>query len=290
MFRMKLAWIATLLILLGFSAPVGAQKSFLVAQKKPSPPAPNNLTTPSYTLPPLEIRVGVLIDVPTTTVASSQNAYLLDRNGKALQTVPANQAIIVQPNKNSLILNNRSYPSVLFLQPSTGGFVYIGNKWYRGKVLLVSQGKTLLAVNYVPLEDYLYSVVGSEMDPEEHMEALKAQAIAARSFALVQMIRPASPWFDLGCTERWQVYSGLSREFNTTQQAVQVTAGQILSYKGGVVESLYADNDYVTATAHQGIGMSQTGAYKLAAQGYNYQQILRRYYPGVSLARLVIRH
>lgn len=213
----------------------------------------------------------------------------MDRNGQILQTVAANQGLSVQPNGNNLVINNRTYPGLVFLQPPQGNFVYIGDKWYRGRVLIVSKGTTLLAVNYVDLEQYLYSVVGSEMHPHEHREALKAQAIAARSYAVVHMIRPASPWYHLGRTTRWQAYNGLSKEFNTTTQAVNKTSGQILSYKGGVVESLYANSDHLIATVHQGQGMSQTGAYKLANQGYNYQQILGRYYPGVSLARLVIR-
>ncbi len=284
---MKFVWFSSLVFLLGFS---NMQKSFSVVLKKKTPISKNSSHVSKYTSPPLEIKVGVIVDVSSTIVATSKIAYILDRNSHPLRSIPANQAITAQPRSNGLLLNNQNLPAVIFIQPESGGFVYIGNKWYRGKVLLVSQGSTLTAVNYVNLEQYLYSVVGSEMDPEEHIEALKAQAIAARSYAIVHMIRPANRWFDLGRTERWQAYNGLSKEFNTTQKAVELTSGQILSYKGGVVESIYADSDYLVATAHQGLGMSQRGAYQLAAQGYNYQQILGRYYPGVSLARLVIRH
>jgi peptidoglycan hydrolase-like amidase len=281
---MKFVWFSVFLILLGFSDRAIAQNPILIASKKSTH---SHKASPT---PALEIKVGVLIDVPSTMVASSQNASVLDRSGRPLFTLPANQAVLVQAKDNRLVINNhQSYPGVIFVQPPSGSFIYIGNKWYRGRLLLVAQGSSLTAVNYLDLEQYLYSVVGSEMDPEEHMEALKAQAIAARSYAIVHMIRPANQWFDLGRTERWQAYNGLSKEFNTTQQAVRLTTGQILSYRGGVVESIYADSDYLVATAHQGLGMSQRGAYKLAAQGYNYQQILGRYYPGVSLARLVLR-
>jgi len=283
---MKFVWFSALMLVLGFS---NNPKTLSAVQKKKTSPAKHSSPVAKYKAPALQIKVGVLIDVPSTVVASSQTAYILDRNSRPLKSIAANQPITVQPKVNGLILNNQDLPSVVLLQPAAGGFVYIGNKWYRGKVLLVSQGTSLIAVNYVDLEHYLYSVVGSEMDPEEHIEALKAQAIAARSYALVHIIRPANRWFDLGRTERWQAYNGLSKEFNTTQKAVELTAGQILSYKGGVVESIYADSDYLVATAHQGLGMSQRGAYQLAAQGYSYQQILGRYYPGVNLARLVIK-
>jgi len=289
---MNFAWFAIVLTLFSFADSVAAQKNPLLAQKFNSDHSTHKNRTPVHSpnLPKLQIKVGVLIGVPSTVIAGSKNSYILDRTGHPLTNIFANKAILVQPRGNNLILNNQVYPGVIFLQPPQGGFVYIGNKWYRGRVLLVTQGSTLTAVNYVELEQYLYSVVGSEMDPQEHMEALKAQAIAARSYAIVHIIRPASPWFDLGRTEQWQAYNGLSKEFNTTQAAVALTSGEILSYRGGVVESLYADSDYLVATAHQGLGMSQRGAYKLAAQGYNYQQILGRYYPGVSLARLVLRN
>ncbi|MGL5035721.1 MAG: SpoIID/LytB domain-containing protein, partial [Microcystaceae cyanobacterium] len=167
--------------------------------------------------------------------------------------------------------------------------VHVGDRWYRGRILLVSKGDSVLAVNYVDLEHYLTSVVGSEMHANAPSEALKAQAIAARSYALVHMIRPASDWFDLGDNQRWQVYKGLNSEYNTGFKAVGDTAGQVLSYKGGVVESLYASTDAIVASAHKGRGMSQLGAYDLAKQGYNYQQILSRYYPGVALARVILQ-
>jgi SpoIID/LytB domain protein len=139
-------------------------------------------------------------------------------------------------------------------------------------------------VNYVDLENYLVSVVGAEVSPSWPMAALKAQAIAARSYALVHYLRPANALYDLGNTQRWQVYKGISAEWNTTQQAVQETAGVFLSHKGGVVESMYAASDDIVTNVFGGRGMSQTGALKLAQQGYDYQQILGTYYPGVGLS------
>lgn len=81
----------------------------------------------------------------------------------------------------------------------------------------------------------------------------------------------------------------MHREYNTTHQAVNETAGQILSYQGGIVESLYAASDEIVVKAHGGVGMSQTGAYKLAAQGYDYRQILGAYYPDTELAKLELK-
>ncbi|MEB3312128.1 MAG: SpoIID/LytB domain-containing protein [Snowella sp.] len=244
---------------------------------------------PNYAPPPLEIRVGIARKVPSVTIGTSQQAFIQERSGGTLKTVSANQPIRVTPNGNALNIGNMTVSGVAWLTPASGSYLFVGDRWYRGRLLLVPQGNTVTAVNYVDLEHYLTSVVGSEMHSTAPMEALKAQAIAARSYALVHIIRPASQWFDLGDNQRWQVYKGINSEYQSGFQAVAATMGQVLSYKGGVVESLYASTDDIVAAAHKGRGMSQIGAYGLARKGYDYQQILNRYYPGVSLARMILQ-
>lgn len=239
-----------------------------------------------YTAPAFEIRVAIADKVDSLAIGSSTQAYILASNGKVLQKLPASQAFLAQPYQSNIIIGSGQLPSSVWISPTKGGAVYVGERWYRGKLLLLSLENKLLAVNYVDLEHYLSSVVGSEMHPTAPLEALKAQAVAARSYALVHLVRPASTWYNLGNTQRWQVYKGMNSEYNTSQLAVKATAGQIISYQGGVVESLYASTDEIVDQAHGGMGMSQTGAYKLAAQGYNYQQILGHYYPGTATTRL----
>lgn len=245
---------------------------------------------PQYTAPKLEIRVAIAQDTDSLVVGSSTPAQVVGENGKVLRQLPNGQAFTAQlGNSNSVVIGNAQLPNAVWIYPQKGGAIYVGDRWYRGKLLLVAQQQKLLAVNYVDLEHYLASVVGSEMHASAPAEALKAQAVAARSYALVHMVRPASSWFNLGNTQRWQVYKGMNSEYNTTQKAVTDTAGQIISYQGGVVESLYAATDEIVQKAHGGKGMSQTGAYQLAAQGYNYLQILAHYYPKTATARLEIK-
>ncbi|WP_233221065.1 SpoIID/LytB domain-containing protein [Chlorogloea sp. CCALA 695] len=80
---------------------------------------------------------------------------------------------------------------------------------------MIAQRNKLLAINYVDLEQCLTSVVGSEMSAAAPMEALKAQAITARSYALVHTFCPANGWYDLGNDERHQAYKGISTEHNS---------------------------------------------------------------------------
>jgi peptidoglycan hydrolase-like amidase len=186
--------------------------------------------------------------------------------------LPPSEAVQISASGSNILFQKDLLPSTLWIEPTDGGAVFVGNSWYRGKLLLIAQGDKLLAINYVNLEEYLLSVVGSEMSAAAPMEALKAQAVAARSYALVHTFRNANEQFDLGNDERHQAYKGIATEYNTTHQAVGKTSGQILSYQGGVVESLYAATQVIVDKAHKGAGMSQNGAYAYANQGYDYRR------------------
>ncbi|WP_223342170.1 SpoIID/LytB domain-containing protein [Synechocystis sp. PCC 7339] len=273
------------------SAPSPSARPAPVPTTPQTAAAPPNLATPvDYTPPPLEIRVGIQRDVPSVAIAVSSQGYLQNRQGQGLMSLSPGQSLNVTAQGNSLLINGRSVSGVVWFTADANGYLAVGDRWYRGRVLLVPRGDKVLAVNYVNLEHYLTSVVGSEMHSTAPTEALKAQAIAARSYALVHMVRPASQWFDLGDTQRWQVYKGIGSEQGPSHNAVTATLGQVLSHNGGVVESLYASTDEIVARVHKGKGMSQYGAYDLARQGYNYQQILNRYYPGVEVARVVLKN
>ncbi|MEQ8757667.1 MAG: SpoIID/LytB domain-containing protein [Coleofasciculus sp. G1-WW12-02] len=232
----------------------------------------------------LEMRVAIATGVSSLDVGTSTAGIVVDGNGKTLGKLEANEGVNAQPNGSYLRIGEWKTPGGVWLKPTGGGFVFVNGRWYRGDLLLVSQGDSLLAVNYIELEAYLASVVGSEIYPSWPPAALKAQAIAARSYAIVHYIRPANQLYDLGNTQRWQVYKGIESEWNTTTQAVQQTQGMFLSYKGGVVESLYAASDSIVSNVFGGRGMSQKGAYELAMQGYDYKQILAHYYPGAGLS------
>lgn len=233
----------------------------------------------------VEMRVAIAQGTNSVAIGTSTTGELLDGNGKRLRQLPAMTAYTTQFDGQAINFGEWETPAAVWVQPSGGGLVFVGERWYRGRVLLMAQGSNLLAVNFVNLRDYLCSVVGAEMSPSWYLEALKAQAVAARSYAMTFYFRPASDLYHLGNTEAYQVYAGVDKEANTTCQAVDSTSGQFLSYQGGIVESLYAASDDIVIEAHGGRGMSQTGAYNMAAQGYDYLHILGTYYPGTGLGR-----
>jgi peptidoglycan hydrolase-like amidase len=163
-----------------------------------------------YTTPAIQIRVAVAQNVSNTVIASSTAANIIDGNGQRLEQLPPSGAFEVSANNSTILLREVQIPSVLWIEPTDSGAVFIGDRWYRGKLLLIAQGDKLLAINYVNLEEYLLSVVGSEMSAAAPIEALKAQAVAARSYALVHTFRPANGWYDLGSDERHQAYKGIA--------------------------------------------------------------------------------
>ncbi|HDS30546.1 MAG TPA: SpoIID/LytB domain-containing protein, partial [Firmicutes bacterium] len=126
------------------------------------------------------------------------------------------------------------------LEPVAGvenGFVRIGTNQqnlrpYRGVIYLKLEGKNLLAINQVPLEEYLYGVVPAEMDYSWPKEALKAQAIVSRTFALFHMPRYENRGFTLADDDRSQKYGGYGVETEPTTNAVIDTTNEVLTYNG----------------------------------------------------------
>jgi stage II sporulation protein D len=262
----------------------------------PATPAQASLASlsapkPAQNLPPIPIRVAIALNAKNLTIATSDNGSITDRDGRVLGQLPAQTGIAVTPlSTGGLQIGEWQTPSVVWVKPRTAdGLVALEGRWYRGAVQIITQPDGIVAVNHVDLESYLYSVVGSEMPAFWPTEALKAQAITARSYALVHMTRHANDLlYDLGATPQWQAYNGAESETNTTQAAVDATRGILLSYKGGVVESLYASSIDIVKDVHGGYGMSQEGANQLAQKQFSYAQILGYFYPGTSLAVLNI--
>ena len=222
---------------------------------------------------PLEIRVGLVSQSPITAFQPGPDVQCRNQKGSL---IPSQQ------------LGKRIASSTPKKIHCSGGPVQINQHHYRGDVsLLKGQGNWLPVVS-LDLETYVASVVGAEMPSQWHQEALKAQAVAARSYAMAHLARPATTVYHLGDTTRWQVFAGEKSTTQASRSATRETRGMILSYSGGIVESLYASNAQVSAEAHGHLGasMSQAGAQQLASQGLPFNDILGRYYAGASLARL----
>lgn len=122
------------------------------------------------------------------------------------------------------------------------GIVAQGHR-YRGRILIYLNDRgSLNLIDELPLEEYLRGVVPSEMGPEQfpEVEALKAQAVAARTYALKNLGEFAREGYDICSSPRCQVYGGMDVEHPLSTRAVQETAGQVLLYRGELVDALYS--------------------------------------------------
>jgi SpoIID/LytB domain protein len=125
---------------------------------------------------------------------------------------------------------------------SSDGMVTIGGAPYRGTAeVRINSGGTLAGINELPMEQYLYGVVPRELPPTvyDELEAQKAQAIAARTYALRGLGKRSADGYDLLPTTSDQVYGGFAAEHPVSTQAVDETAGLVATYNGALIEALF---------------------------------------------------
>jgi stage II sporulation protein D len=200
------------------------------------------LATPAAAM---DIRVGLGEDRASVTLGSSSTADIVDGKGKVLGQIPALQGVTAAAAQGGVSFGGKRAWQIT-LKPKEKGLIYVGDRltasggrWYRGEVKLVRSGGGFTVINDLNLEDYVASVIGKEMYPTWPQEALKAQAVAARSYAIYQQQHSKYQHFDVLSTTTSQVYAGLDGEANTTQAATQATVGQVLTYQGKIIESVF---------------------------------------------------
>lgn len=265
--------------------------------------------------PVFAIKIGLLTDVSSAGVGTSGDGVIIDaRTNKTVTELKQMKGyLIVARNKKMAIRINGEYKDInsdrIVIKSSQDGFVSTKKKWYRGNLIIQNNNGRLTVINDVDLESYLKGVIPSEMPTSWDVEAHKAQAIAARSYALANLGKRAAKGYDLEDTPRDQAYGGASAENRGTTKAVNDTRGIVLTHNQRIISAFYtASAGGKTKTASwggnvpylrsvpsydasvgkkgHGVGMSQHGANHLAKQGYNAYQILKYFYKDVSFARL----
>ena len=180
------------------------------------------------------IRV-LLAQTPSITI-SSTGPWKIKDGSTAAVTMPAGK-ITLNPELAFKVPGTSELQSFLGPLVFTSQTPLVFKKAYRGTFTVTSDGKQLTLVNTLPLEQYLYAVVPSEMPKTWPAEALKSQAVAARSYALAQ--RQTSGPFDVYPDTRSQVYGGVSAEAPTATAAVDATAGEVLTYNGKIARTYF---------------------------------------------------
>ena len=123
---------------------------------------------------------------------------------------------------------------------ASGELTQVNGRGYRGWIeLRKKQNGLLLVINDLDIEDYLKGVITSEVPSDWHAEALKAQAVASRTFALYEKRAAGSRAYHILATVKSQVYNGGSGEQSSGIQAVRETAGLIIAYRGEIIPAFY---------------------------------------------------
>ncbi|MFQ5881247.1 MAG: SpoIID/LytB domain-containing protein [Candidatus Methylomirabilales bacterium] len=128
--------------------------------------------------------------------------------------------------------------TTLRLRPK-GGLFWIDGRPYRGSVEVWNTSGGLQIINQVALEDYVRGVMKVEANPDWPFEALRAQAVVARTFALYERLMSPKALYHLRATTASQVYRGVSGEDPRSDIAVQATRGVVLTYRGRIIPAFY---------------------------------------------------
>ncbi len=143
-----------------------------------------------------------------------------------------------------------------------GEFIECAGKLYRGDIKLIAGADGILIVNVLGLEDYLYGVVGREMSESFPIEALKAQAVAARNYAVMSIGRHSADGFDLCNGVHCQAYGAYDSEGEKIRQAVDETAGKLLLYKGQPVQCYYYSSNGGYSESSENVWVAELGYLK----------------------------
>jgi stage II sporulation protein D len=137
---------------------------------------------------------------------------------------------------------DREYRSAWVYPARAGELLSVDGATYRGLIeVLAAPDGSVTVVNAVNLEDYLKGVVPNELSPQVYpqIEALKAQAVAARTYALRNRGQFQSKGYDICATPTCQVYRGQGTENAVSSRAVDETRGVVASYRSGMINALY---------------------------------------------------
>ena len=178
------------------------------------------------------IRVAIVKSAAEVTVAGDGLLVTNETGTPLVMSFPAK----VKPVKDGLLVDGKLFRRLLF---SASSAVYVNNKPYRGLAELSLTEKGIQVVNQLPLEEYLVGLINCEISTAWPIEAVKAQAIIARTYALNRKkSRLLSP-YHLESSVIDQVYEGCLIEDSRARRAVYETEGKVLTFGGAIIQAFY---------------------------------------------------
>lgn len=198
---------------------------------------------PARAVEPLAIRVGIAIEQPSLRLAADGPVVAAEPSGG--QELLPGTAWISSPTPDGIEISANTFGPVVRLTPQAG-FLRVDGRPYRGVIEIrrTAAGR-LVAIDDVELEEYLYGVIKGEISPRWPAEAVKAQAVAARTLAVHRLAssgRGAAGGYDLSATTDDQVYLGVAGEDPAATAAVDATRALLVTYEGRPIFAAYHSN------------------------------------------------
>lgn len=189
------------------------------------------------------VRVQLGEKLKTAQVQNSGLVYVYAQSGGKKYKVSQPGIIPVKISADgTLSVGALKHAGPLVLEPAQGVTLTFQKNAYTGKLCAVPSGNTFRIVEYTDMENYLLGVLPYEMSYSWPLEALKAQAVAARTYTLMEMKKKKNADFDLYNDVRSQMYKGSAKVYDSVRKAVEGTKGQILTYKGEPFHTYYHAN------------------------------------------------
>lgn len=191
---------------------------------------------------PPELMVALAEKKSEIILGSTAGFELLDPEGRLVKSLEGRKRvrIRVKPKRSSSVPADGVPRLKLTVRPRKGSYLTLDGRAYRGTFQIKEDTKKrILLVNVVDVESYLYSVVAAEMGGKVEREALKAQAVASRSYALRNRDVFEGRGYGLKAGEQSQVYKGLEGETPETRAAVEATRGLVLMHDGQPIKAVF---------------------------------------------------
>lgn len=184
---------------------------------------------------PEAVRVALLKGAEAVAI-DGKGVLLTDGNGTPLRVELPLQ---VRRSKAGLAVNGTSVGMLIVSAPAT---VIVNNKGYRGVIEVRPADRGMVVINELPLEEYLVGLINCEISSQWPIDAIKAQAVIARTYALYQREMRKNAPYHLESSVLDQVYDGCDIEDSRAARGVKETAGEVLTYKGAIIQAFYHSN------------------------------------------------
>ncbi len=174
-------------------------------------------------------RIGLDNDYIRVLLLKDQVKVIIETTSKTKVVQLSNNTILYNGNPKRLEFFIHKLPEAVQFE-TWDNVIIVNGIQVRGMIQLLPVVGKIQVVNVLKMNEYLYGVLPSEIMPGWPIEALKAQAVAARTYAYYHIMKNNSTYYDLDASTNFQVYRGMVSETDTTNKAVDSTSGIIMVY------------------------------------------------------------